>query len=68
MRVAGPVCGHIGFDDPRVLAWRQTIGCDDMSGIDALNIFKHIQMAKTEAEIEINRKSAQMSEMALNSP
>ena len=66
MREAGVAGGRIGFDDPRVLGWLQTIGCTQMSGVDALNIFKEIRMVKTEPEIALLRTAAQMSETALN--
>ncbi len=66
MREAGLGKGRIGFDDPRVLGWLQTIGCPEMRGVDALNIFKQIRMVKTEPEIALLTTAARMSESALN--
>jgi Xaa-Pro aminopeptidase len=65
MREAGVEAGKIGFDDPRVLAWLQAVGCTQMTGTDALNIFKEIRMVKTAPEIAILRQAAKMSEHAI---
>lgn len=66
LRTAGVTRGKIGFDDPRVLGWLQAVGLEDLSGVDALNIFKEIRIIKTPAEIELLRKASVMSENALN--
>jgi Xaa-Pro aminopeptidase len=63
---AGLKAGKLGFDDPRVLGWLREGGMPDLTGVDALNIFKEIRMVKTEAEIELLKISGRMSETALN--
>ncbi|MET0249855.1 MAG: M24 family metallopeptidase [Sphingobium sp.] len=63
---AGLGKGRIGFDDPRVLGWLNEVGLPDLTGCDALNIFKEIRMIKTPAEIALLRTAGQMSETALN--
>lgn len=66
MEAAGCRSGKIGFDDPRVAGWLNTVGLEDVIGVDALNIFKDIRIVKTEAEIALLRRAGQMSETALN--
>jgi Xaa-Pro dipeptidase len=66
IRNAGLENGRLGFDDPRVLGWLQQIGLEQLSGIDALNIFKQIRMVKSEAEIELLKIAGRMSETAIN--
>lgn len=66
IEAAGLGKGRIGFDDPRVLGWLNEVGIPDLSGCDALNIFKEIRMIKSPAEIELLRVAGRMSETALN--
>ncbi|QLC26370.1 aminopeptidase P family protein [Parasphingopyxis algicola] len=66
LREAGLEKGRLGFDDPRVLGWLQTVGMKDLSGIDALNIFKRIRMVKTEEEIALLKIAGHNTEAALN--
>lgn len=66
IEAAGLGKGRIGFDDPRVLGWLNEVGLPDLTGCDALNIFKEIRMIKTPAEIALLRTAGQMSETALN--
>lgn len=66
IEAAGLGKGRIGFDDPRVLGWLNEVGLPDLTGCDALNIFKEIRMIKSPAEIALLRKAGQMSETALN--
>jgi Xaa-Pro dipeptidase len=66
VRSAGLERGRLGFDDPRVLGWLQSVGLDALAGSDALNVFKQIRMVKSPAEIEIMRTSARMCEEALD--
>ena len=66
LRQAGLDRGHLGFDDPRVLSWLNAADMPDVTGIDALNIFKEIRIVKTEAEIDLLRTAGRMSETALN--
>lgn len=67
IEAAGLGKGRIGFDDPRVLGWLNEVGLPDLTGCDALNIFKEIRMIKTPAEIALLRTAGRMSETALNS-
>ena len=66
IEAAGLAAGRIGFDDPRVLGWLNEVGLPDLTGCDALNIFKEIRMVKSPAEIELLRVAARMSETALD--
>lgn len=66
VEAAGLGKGRIGFDDPRVLGWLQEVGLPDLTGCDALNIFKEIRMIKSAAEIDLLRVAGRMSETALN--
>lgn len=66
IEAAGLAKGHIGFDDPRVLGWLNEVGLPDLTGCDALNIFKEIRMVKSPAEIALLRIAARMSENAIN--
>jgi len=58
--------GRLGFDDPRVLPWLNDAGLTDLTGLDAMNIFKEIRMVKTENEIDLLRMAAQKNETALD--
>ncbi len=66
LKDAGLARGRLGFDDPRILPWLQDNGVPDVTGVDALNIFKSIRMVKTENEIDILREAAQRNEQALD--
>lgn len=66
VEAAGLTKGRLGFDDPRVLGWLNAAGLDDVSGMDALNVFKEIRMVKSEAEIDLLRIAGRMSEVAIN--
>lgn len=66
IRSAGLEKGRLGFDDPRVLDWLHQVGLDDLTGVDALNIFKQIRMVKSEAEIDLLKTAGRMSEAAIN--
>ena len=66
LRKAGLDRSRLGFDDPRVLSWLNDGGLPDVTGVDALNVFKEIRMVKTPAEIEILKVAGRMSETALN--
>jgi len=66
IEVAGLSKGRLGFDDPRVLGWLGAIGLEDLSGVDALNIFKEIRIVKSPDEIELLKIAGRMSETALN--
>jgi Xaa-Pro aminopeptidase len=66
IRAAGLERGNIGFDDPRILGWLQSVGLPDLHGRDALNIFREIRMVKSEAELDIMRKVGRMTEAALD--
>jgi len=66
IRTAGLEKSRLGFDDMRVLGWLGSIGLEDLSGTDALNIFKEIRMVKTPDEIELLKVAGRMSETALN--
>jgi Xaa-Pro dipeptidase len=66
IEAAGLAKGKVGFDDPRVLGWLQEDGLPDITGVDALNIFKRVRMVKSPDEIEILKASGRMSETALN--
>jgi Xaa-Pro aminopeptidase len=65
MKAAGLEKSRVGFDDPRVLDWLHEAGLEDVTGIDALNIFKEIRMVKSPAEIELLKQAGRMSEAAL---
>lgn len=66
IQTAGLAKGRIGFDDPRVCGWLGAIGLEELSGVDALNIFKEIRMVKSPDEIELLKIAGRMSETALN--
>ncbi len=66
IETAGLGKGRVGFDDPRVLGWLNEVGLPDLTGCDALNIFKEIRMIKSAAEIDLLRIAGRMSETALN--
>lgn len=66
IKTAGLSAGRLGFDDPRVLGWLGAIGLEELSGVDALNIFKEIRMIKSPDEIELLKVAGRMSEAALN--
>lgn len=66
LRDAGVSGRQLGFDDPRILPWLRENGAPDVTGVDALNIFKSIRMVKTENEIDILREAAQRNEAALD--
>ncbi|QBM75128.1 aminopeptidase P family protein [Sphingomonas sp. AAP5] len=66
IRTAGLEKGRLGFDDPRVLGWLGAIGLEELSGVDALNVFKEIRMVKSADEIELLKIAGRMSETALN--
>lgn len=66
LEAAGLSRGRIGFDDPRVLGWLNAGGLDELSGVDALNIFKEIRMVKSPAEIDLLRTAGRMTETALD--
>ncbi|HWU02849.1 MAG TPA: M24 family metallopeptidase [Novosphingobium sp.] len=63
---AGLSAGRLGFDDPRLLGWLGELGMEELSGVDALNVFKEIRMVKSPAEIELLREAAQRGEKALD--
>jgi len=67
LREAGLEHGRIGFDDPRLLGWLNTIGMKGISGIDAINVFREIRMVKSAPELDIMRKVGRMTESAMNS-
>ncbi len=66
IRTAGLEKGRLGFDDPRVLGWLHAIGLEDITGSDALNVFKEIRMIKSPDEIELLKIAGRMSETAIN--
>jgi Xaa-Pro aminopeptidase len=66
IRTAGLEKARLGFDDPRVLGWLGAIGLEELSGVDALNIFKEIRMVKSPDEIELLKVAGRMSETAIN--
>jgi Xaa-Pro dipeptidase len=57
---------RLGFDDPRVMAWLNGAGLPDVTGVDALNLFRFIRMVKTPNEIAILRQAAQKNDEALD--
>jgi Xaa-Pro aminopeptidase len=63
---AGLERAKIGFDDPRVIGWLETVGLKEVKGSDALNIFKEIRMVKTEAEIDLLKTAGRITEASLN--
>jgi Xaa-Pro aminopeptidase len=66
IKMAGLEHGRLGFDDPRVLGWLNAIGLEDVTGCDALNVFKEIRMVKSPDEIELLKVAGRMSETALD--
>lgn len=66
IRTAGLQAGRLGFDDPRVLGWLGAVGLEQLSGVDALNIFKEIRMVKSAAEIALLKQAGRKNEAALD--
>jgi Xaa-Pro dipeptidase len=66
IRTAGLDNGRLGFDDPRVIGWLGALGLEEVTGCDALNIFKEIRMIKSPEEIELLKVAGRMSESAIN--
>lgn len=65
LREAGLERGKLGFDDPRVLGWLNDVGVE-VTGLDAVNIFREIRMVKSTTELDMMRKAGRMTEAALN--
>jgi Xaa-Pro aminopeptidase len=66
IRTAGLEKGRLGFDDPRVCGWLNAVGLEELTGVDALNIFKEIRMVKSPAEIELLKTAGRITETALD--
>jgi len=66
LKDAGLTRGTIGTDDPRIIDWLHSIGLPDLKGVEATGIFREIRMVKSESEIKIMRRAAEMNEIAIN--
>jgi len=62
---AGLDKGHLGSDDPRLIAWINAMGLDGVTGIDATNVFREIRMVKSADEIALLREAARRNEHAV---
>ncbi len=56
---------RLGFDDPRLIGWINAMGLDNVTGIDATNVFREIRMVKSADEIALLRQAAQKNEHAV---
>ena len=62
LRDAGLEKARLGTDDPRVLGWMNNMGLPGIEAVEATNIFREIRMVKSDAEIALMRKAAQINE------
>jgi Xaa-Pro dipeptidase len=63
---AGLENGTFAVDDPRVITWLHEIGLKHVKGVEGTQIFREIRMIKSETELTIIRKAAEMNEIAVN--
>ena len=62
---AGLSKARLGTDDPRVLQWMREMGLPDIEIIEATNIFREIRMVKSEEELKLMRKAAEINELGV---
>jgi Xaa-Pro dipeptidase len=62
---AGLAGGHLGTDDPRLITWLKALGLEDLTGVDATNVFREIRMVKSPDEIALLREAATRNEHAV---